>query len=66
MRTHPERLLITLLCPSSYCLWADGLAFWQGSQKIANSVSDGTSGTPVCAVFTVIFILIEEQGNRMS
>lgn len=38
---------------------ANGLAFWQGSQKIADAVKDGTSGVTVGAVFTVIFILIE-------
>ncbi|KAJ5309896.1 Crotonase core [Penicillium atrosanguineum] len=38
---------------------ANGLAFWQGSQKVADSVQDGTSGTTVGAVFTVIFVLIE-------
>lgn len=38
---------------------ANGLAFWQGAQRIADSVSDGTGGTTVGATFTVIFILVE-------
>ncbi|KUI61842.1 Leptomycin B resistance protein pmd1 [Cytospora mali] len=38
---------------------ANGLAFWQGSRRIALSVSQGTGGTTVGATFTVIFILIE-------
>ncbi|KAK7712243.1 hypothetical protein SLS63_012481 [Diaporthe eres] len=38
---------------------ANGLAFWQGAQRIADSVGDGTGGTTVGATFTVIFILVE-------
>ncbi|KAG9246928.1 multidrug/pheromone exporter, ABC superfamily [Calycina marina] len=38
---------------------ANGLAFWQGSISVANSVGSGTSGVTVGAIFTVIFILIE-------
>ncbi|KAG8164848.1 hypothetical protein KVR01_005123 [Diaporthe batatas] len=38
---------------------ANGLAFWQGAQRIADSVSSGTDGTTVGATFTVIFILVE-------
>ncbi|KAL1307031.1 hypothetical protein AAFC00_005656 [Neodothiora populina] len=38
---------------------ANGLAFWQGSKRIANSLSQGSTGATVGAVFTVIFILIE-------
>ncbi|ROV87096.1 hypothetical protein VMCG_10888 [Cytospora schulzeri] len=38
---------------------ANGLAFWQGSKRIALSVTQGTGGTTVGATFTVIFILIE-------
>ncbi|KIA75526.1 ABC multidrug transporter [Aspergillus ustus] len=38
---------------------ANGLAFWEGSRRIADSVADGSSGTTVGATFTVIFILIE-------
>ncbi|KAL4870097.1 hypothetical protein BDV12DRAFT_166586 [Aspergillus spectabilis] len=38
---------------------ANGLAFWEGSRKIADAVSDGSSGTTVGATFTVIFILVE-------
>ncbi|KAH8668470.1 P-loop containing nucleoside triphosphate hydrolase protein [Xylariales sp. PMI_506] len=38
---------------------ANGLAFWQGAQKIADAVQDGTAGATVGAIFTVIFILIE-------
>ncbi|KAJ0120636.1 hypothetical protein J7T55_015366 [Diaporthe amygdali] len=39
---------------------ANGLAFWQGAQRIADSVSDGSpGGTTVGATFTVIFILVE-------
>jgi ABC-type multidrug transport system fused ATPase/permease subunit len=42
---------------------ANGLAFWQGSQKVADAVQNGTSGTTVGAVFTVIFVLIEGESN---
>ncbi|KAL3496016.1 P-loop containing nucleoside triphosphate hydrolase protein [Aspergillus germanicus] len=38
---------------------ANGLAFWQGSRKIAQAVADDSSGTTVGATFTVIFILVE-------
>ncbi|KAL2825168.1 P-loop containing nucleoside triphosphate hydrolase protein [Aspergillus cavernicola] len=38
---------------------ANGLAFWEGSRRVAESVSDGSSGTTVGATFTVIFILVE-------
>ncbi|KAF4179309.1 hypothetical protein CNMCM8060_003172 [Aspergillus lentulus] len=38
---------------------ANGLAFWQGSRRIAESVSDNTHGATVGATFTVIFILVE-------
>ncbi|KAL3474949.1 P-loop containing nucleoside triphosphate hydrolase protein [Aspergillus californicus] len=38
---------------------ANGLAFWEGSRRIADSLSDGTGGTTVGATFTVIFILVE-------
>ncbi|KAL1856311.1 hypothetical protein Daus18300_010796 [Diaporthe australafricana] len=38
---------------------ANGLAFWQGAQRIADSVNNGTGGTTVGATFTVIFILVE-------
>ncbi|KAL3462864.1 P-loop containing nucleoside triphosphate hydrolase protein [Aspergillus heterothallicus] len=38
---------------------ANGLAFWEGSRRIADSVADGSSGTTVGATFTVIFILVE-------
>lgn len=38
---------------------ANGLAFWQGAQRIADSVGSGTGGTTVGATFTVIFILVE-------
>ncbi|CAL5874466.1 uncharacterized protein PFLUO_LOCUS8762 [Penicillium psychrofluorescens] len=38
---------------------ANGLAFWEGSRRIANSVSDNSAGTTVGATFTVIFILVE-------
>lgn len=44
---------------------ANGLAFWQGSQKVADSVLDGSSGTTVGAVFTVIFVLIEGMSDRI-
>ncbi|KAL5338756.1 ABC multidrug transporter SidT [Aspergillus crustosus] len=38
---------------------ANGLAFWEGSRQVADSLSDSTSGTTVGATFTVIFILVE-------
>ncbi|KAJ6785158.1 hypothetical protein PWT90_04088 [Aphanocladium album] len=39
---------------------ANGLAFWQGSKQIAESVANGgRGGTTVGATFTVIFVLIE-------
>lgn len=38
---------------------ANGLAFWQGSRRIADAVRDGTGGATVGSTFTVIFILIE-------
>ncbi|KAJ5111021.1 P-loop containing nucleoside triphosphate hydrolase protein [Penicillium argentinense] len=38
---------------------ANGLAFWQGSRKVADSVDGGDAGTTVGSVFTVIFILVE-------
>ncbi|KAH2282801.1 hypothetical protein KXW02_003936 [Aspergillus fumigatus] len=38
---------------------ANGLAFWQGSRSIAESVSGITHGATVGATFTVIFILVE-------
>lgn len=42
---------------------ANGLAFWQGSQKVADAVQNGTAGTTVGAVFTVIFVLIEGMSD---
>ncbi len=38
---------------------ANGLAFWQGSKRVADAVRDQTSGATVGATFTVIFILVE-------
>lgn len=38
---------------------ANGLAFWQGSKRIAEAVSNNSQGATVGATFTVIFILIE-------
>lgn len=39
---------------------ANGLAFWQGSKRIANAVRhDSAGGGTVGATFTVIFVLIE-------
>jgi ATP-binding cassette, subfamily B (MDR/TAP), member 1 len=38
---------------------ANGLAFWQGSQRIAEAASQNTGGATVGNTFTVIFILIE-------
>ena len=40
---------------------ANGLAFWKGSHRIADSVRDGTAGVTVGATFTVIFVLIEGE-----
>ncbi|RJE23317.1 ABC multidrug transporter [Aspergillus sclerotialis] len=38
---------------------ANGLAFWYGSRRIADSVSENSPGTRIGSVFTVIFILVE-------
>ena len=38
---------------------ANGLAFWQGSRRIAEAVGKESGGTTVGSTFTVIFILIE-------
>ncbi|KAH8690737.1 mating factor A secretion protein STE6-like protein [Talaromyces proteolyticus] len=38
---------------------ANGLAFWQGSRRIADAVRSDSAGATVGATFTVIFILIE-------
>jgi ABC-type multidrug transport system fused ATPase/permease subunit len=38
---------------------ANGLAFWQGSRKVAESVDGSNAGSTVGSVFTVIFILVE-------
>ncbi|GME46735.1 ABC multidrug transporter SitT [Neofusicoccum parvum] len=38
---------------------ANGLAFWQGSKRIADSVGQDSHGATVGSTFTVIFILIE-------
>ncbi|KAE8148005.1 P-loop containing nucleoside triphosphate hydrolase protein [Aspergillus avenaceus] len=38
---------------------ANGLAFWQGSRTIANSVASDNGGTTVGSIFTVIFILVD-------
>jgi ABC-type multidrug transport system fused ATPase/permease subunit len=38
---------------------ANGLAFWQGSKRIADAAANHSGGTTVGATFTVIFILIE-------
>lgn len=40
---------------------ANGLAFWQGAQRIADSVGNPKGGTTVGATFTVIFILVEGE-----
>lgn len=40
---------------------ANGLAFWKGSHRIADSVRDGTASVTVGATFTVIFVLIEGE-----
>lgn len=38
---------------------ANGLAFWQGSKRIADAAHSDSPGTTVGATFTVIFILVE-------
>ncbi|KAK5300292.1 hypothetical protein LTR99_007039 [Exophiala xenobiotica] len=40
---------------------ADALAFWQGSHMIADAVEDDGRGTTVGSVFTIIFVLVDEQ-----
>lgn len=42
---------------------ANGLAFWQGSKRIADSVGNDGHGATVGATFTVIFILIEGESS---
>ena len=43
---------------------ANGLAFWYGSRRIADSVAEHSTGTRVGSVFTVIFILVEGKQIR--
>ncbi|KAF1997710.1 ABC multidrug transporter SitT [Amniculicola lignicola CBS 123094] len=38
---------------------ANGLAFWQGSRRIADAATNNSGGATVGATFTVIFILVE-------
>ncbi|RDI83688.1 hypothetical protein Vi05172_g6260 [Venturia inaequalis] len=38
---------------------ANGLAFWQGSKRIADAIQDSSQGATVGSTFTVIFILVE-------
>lgn len=38
---------------------ANGLAFWQGSRRVADAVGSDTAGATVGATFTVIFVLVE-------
>jgi ABC-type multidrug transport system fused ATPase/permease subunit len=46
---------------------ANGLAFWQGSRRIAEAAADPASGgATVGSTFTVIFILIEGQLSFVS
>jgi ATP-binding cassette, subfamily B (MDR/TAP), member 1 len=42
---------------------ANGLAFWQGSKRIADAVSENSQGATVGVTFTVIFILVEGQSS---
>lgn len=42
---------------------ANGLAFWQGSKFIADTVGSDSSSTTVGSVFTVIFVLIEGKSR---
>lgn len=42
---------------------ANGLAFWQGAQQVADRVSGDDNGITVGATFTVVFILIEGQST---
>lgn len=42
---------------------ANGLAFWQGSKRIADAVGRDSHGATVGAIFTVIFILVEGPLN---
>ena len=44
---------------------ANGLAFWQGSRRIADAAGKESGGATVGATFTVIFILIEGQLHSM-
>ncbi|KAK8123906.1 hypothetical protein PG999_003824 [Apiospora kogelbergensis] len=38
---------------------ANGLAYWQGSQAIADAVSGRTTGMSVGTIYTIIFILVD-------
>jgi ABC-type multidrug transport system fused ATPase/permease subunit len=38
---------------------ANGLAFWQGSKQIAESLGTDSAGKTVGSIFTVIFVLVE-------
>ncbi|KAJ5329083.1 ABC transporter integral membrane type 1 [Penicillium brevicompactum] len=38
---------------------ANGLAFWQGSRRVADAVRSGSAGATVGSTFTVIFVLVE-------
>jgi ABC-type multidrug transport system fused ATPase/permease subunit len=40
---------------------ANGLAFWEGSRRVADSVGGDSAGATVGSTFTVIFILVEGQ-----
>ena len=42
---------------------ANALAFWQGSQEIANSLGSESTGTTVGAVYTVIFLLVDGKAR---
>ena len=42
---------------------ANALAFWQGSQEIADSLSSQGTGATVGAVYTVIFLLVDGKSN---
>lgn len=43
---------------------ANGLAFWQGSKRIADAVRSGSAGATVGSTFTVIFVLVEGQFHQ--
>ncbi|KAI7977255.1 hypothetical protein EIK77_008166 [Talaromyces pinophilus] len=45
---------------------SNALAFWQGSRMIAAKVANGGSDVSVGAVYTVIFVLLDDASSRLE